>query len=306
VQVFHATCSTHLIPQAFPALHSLSLEYAQLGDGSLFSQLAAQPNSSLTSLQLACCSLDSAAVQHAAVALGQLTSLQALHLQGADLRVDTALAAHVTGLTSLTICDDDTGAVLGEQQVAVAVQNQGLRSLSLSSRLYSYHTLQPDLLQEVLSSCTALTQLTLTCGELDDQGLGVLLTHGTSITDLMLGNTSLTTSKADWPCSWRKLDLYEGTLQEFAYLPLKSVQQLEVRRQRLDTSWVQLALDSDTPAEQLPDLLHQATRNLASCPAWLKAPPSDLLLHGYVQDLTSVQRVQLLQALAPVAGMSPS
>jgi hypothetical protein len=87
--------------------------------------------------------------------------------------------------------------------------------------------MQPHLLCKVLTSCTGLTQLALTCGRVDDQGLGVLLTHGTSITDVRLGWTSLTTSKTDWACSWRKLS-FEGTLQEFANLPLKSVQQLKV------------------------------------------------------------------------------
>jgi hypothetical protein len=48
--------------------------------------------------------------------------------------------------------------------------------------------LQPDLLQRVLTSCTGLTQLQLTGVWIDDQGLEVLLTHGTSITDLTWQN----------------------------------------------------------------------------------------------------------------------
>jgi hypothetical protein len=189
---------------------------------------------------------------------------------------------------------------MGEQQFAVAAQNQGLRSLSLMNRGLPQRVLQPDLLQKVLTSCTGLTQLVLTCGRVDDQGLRVLLTHGTSITELTLGSTILTTSKADWPCSWRKLSIY-GTLQEFAYLPFSSVQQLVVRTGYQPPA-VEVTLPHDTPAAQLPDLMHQASHNFASCPAWFTAPPPELLLCGDPQDLTSAQRVQMLQALAPVAG----
>jgi hypothetical protein len=144
--------------------------------------------------------IDSAAVQHAAVALSQLPSLRALHLEGTDLSVPTALAAQVTGLTSLSICTENRAAVvLGEQQLALVMQNRGLRSLSLVNKQFVYlqQGLQPDLLRQVLTSSMGLTQLELHLLTLDDQGLGVLLTHGTSITDLTMCDTSLTTSKAD-------------------------------------------------------------------------------------------------------------
>jgi hypothetical protein len=302
MQVTDASCGTHLIPDAFPALLSLSLRWTQLGDGSLFSQLAAQPNPSLIFLELVECHIDSEAVQRAAVALAQLPDLQILHLEGPDPL--PPIAEHLTGLTSLDIITE--GTALDEQQVTVAAQNQGLRSLTLGSDGKPEQVLQPDLLQRVLTSCTGLTQLTLTLG-VDDQGLGVLLTHGTSITDLMLGNTSLTTSKADWACSWRKLTLCDGVLKEFAYLPLRTVQELQVRPLRL---WahetleplVGLSLPKGIPTAQLPDLLHQATTNLASCPAWAEALPSELRLSGAAEYLDSAQGLQLLQALAPVAG----
>jgi hypothetical protein len=223
--------------------------------------------------------------------------LQAVRL---DEPEPTGIAGHLTGLTSLSIRTDGQ-AVLGEQQAAVAAQNQGLRSLALLCDRYPERKLQPDLLRQVLTSCTRLTQLDLHNLVVDDQGLEVLLTHGTSITDLTLGKSRLTASKADRACSWRRLVLGYGTLQEYAYLPLKSVQLLqEVRRRPAPV--VELDLPFDVPAAQPPDLLHQATTNLASCPAWAKAPPSQLTLSGYPQGLTSAQRVQLLDALAPVAG----
>jgi hypothetical protein len=298
MQDMDASRGTDFIPRAFPALHSLALIRMQLGGGLIFNLLAAQPSPSLTSLHLACCSLDSAAVQHAAVALARLPGLQALHLEGADLPVHTALAARMTGLTCLHLRTDKKEAVLDEQQAAVVVQNRSLRSLSLVNTRLSEQVLHPDLVQRMLTSCTGVTQLTLSSQCLDDQGLGVLLTHGTSITDLTLGDTYLTTSKADWACSWRNLSIY-GVLWEYAYLPLKSVQQLKVTSASLG----QLELPSDTvhPA-QLPNILHKATRNLASCPAWVRSPPSELALVAAASTLNSAERVQLLQALAPVAG----
>jgi hypothetical protein len=309
MQVNYASCGTHLIPRAFPSLHSLTLTRTRLDDGSLFSQLADQPACSLTSLHLGTCSIDSAAVQQVAIALAKLPGMQALRLdEGISPALATQglpdslvpIAAHLTALTRLTI--SSTEAVLNEQQLALVMQNQGLRSLSLVNRELPLRRLQPNLLRQVLTSCTALTQLTLTCRRVDDQGLGVLLTHGTSITDLTLGTASLKTSKADRACSWRKLVLHRGTLQEYAYLPLKSVQQLQRVEDGDQATLGKFALPHDTPAAQLPDLLHQATTNLASCPAWTSAPPSELQLVGSPQDLTSAQRVQLLQALAPVAG----
>jgi hypothetical protein len=189
---------------------------------------------------------------------------------------------------------------MGEEDFAVAAQNQGLRSLSLMNTYFQEKQLQPYLLRQVLTSCTGLKQLLLGSVCIDDQGLEELLTHGTSITELTLGSTILTTSKADRPCSWRKLSIY-GTLQEFAYLLFSSVQQLVVRTGG-PAPVVEMFLPSDTPPAQLLHLLHQATTNLASCPAWAKAPPHELVLCGTAQDLTSAQRLQLLQALAPVAG----
>jgi hypothetical protein len=239
-------------------------------------------------------------VRQAAAALAQLPSLQALHLEGAECAVPTALAAQVTGLTRLSVCADLTTPVTVEQQLTIAAQNEGLGSLSIVSRHPRGQVLQPGLLQKVLTSCTGLTQLTLDTQTLDDQGLEVLLTHGTSITDLTLGETSLTTSKADRACSWQKLELHNGHLQEYAYLPLRGVQQHQVTFCGVPHSLGSYYIKR--PNAQLPDLLRQATTNLASCPAWAKAPPSELLLHGDAPDLTSAQQVQLLQALAPVAG----
>jgi hypothetical protein len=297
MQVSDVSCGTQLIPHAFPALRSLTLTRTQLGDGSLFNVLAADSKPTLTSLHLARCSMDSTAVPQAAVALAQLPGLQALHLEGPDSLVPVAL--HLTGLTSLTI--ETERAARDELPIAVVTQNQGLRSLNLVYGSVTGQLLQPDLLQEVLTSCISLTQLALHNLIVYDQGMSVLLTHGTSITDLTLGRTSLTTSKAHWACCWRKLVLHQRTLPEFAYLPLKSVQHLQVGYDK-QASWVQLDLPSDIPPAQLPDLVQKATTNLASCPAWAKAPPTQLLLSGHPQDLTTAQQVQLLKALAPAAG----
>jgi hypothetical protein len=204
-----------LIPWDFPALHDLTLSRVQLADGFIFSALAAQASTSLRSLRLIDCSVTATWVKHAATLLAQLPGLQALHVTGTCM--PAGFAEHLSGLTSLTISTDNKGLAA---QVATVEQNRGLRSLTIQSGWFSGQLLQPDLLQQVLTSCTNLTQLSIADSGIDDQGLYVLLTQGTRITDLTLGGTCFTTSMAGWPCSWRELTLSFATLQEFAYLPL--------------------------------------------------------------------------------------
>jgi hypothetical protein len=65
----------------------------------------------------------------------------------------------------------------------------------------------------------------------------------------------------------------------------------------------------DIDINQLPDRLHQAATNLASCPSWQEAKPTTICLEGQNNDdvmteLTSDQALQLLQALAPLGGVT--
>jgi hypothetical protein len=60
------------------------------------------------------------------------------------------------------------------------------------------------------------------------------------------------------------------------------------------------------PSDQLPQLVHRAATSLAGCPAWQRKPEPwiSLLSEGPAQQVSfsPQQRVQLLQALAPLGG----
>jgi hypothetical protein len=225
--------------------------------------------------------------------------LQALTVNGRDVPV--SIAAQLTGLTSLIIDSNNSADV--EQMFRVAGQNTGL--VKLKFRNYApLHRFRASHHQfTLLSNCPSLTQLDMRGLQIDGQALDLLLTHCTSITRLTLGGTTLDSSRADRQCSWRKLSLQgssEGILSQLAYLPLRSVQELEVSHDEVSCKVV-LPLPASVPAAQLPSLLHQAATNLASCPAWISAAPSYLDLQGGGQGLTA-ELVQLFQALAPLGG----
>jgi hypothetical protein len=139
--------------------------------------------------------------------------------------------------------------------------------------------------------------------------LDLLLTLGSCITDLVLGNLAITESRASAACHWEKLNICAGndalSMHQAAYLPLKTVQQLEQCSRSTGYS-LKLPLSSVRPS-QLPTLLHQAAINLAACPAWQKAMPPDVIVWNAEVDYdpsehswTSEQRVQLLRAMAPL------
>jgi hypothetical protein len=206
------------------------------------------------------------------------------------------IATDMTHLTSLNICttqQSTTGSPL-----AIAAHNPGLQS-------YSWHnwpadcTIQADAWTLMLTSCSSLCTLCLYGIILDDSGVAALLTYGTSITTLDLGTTALTTSKQDWPCKWQRLTV-EGDLQELAYLPLKSVQHLQIRcTQGPNHQQEHLHLPNNILPMQLSAVLHLATSNLALCPARRSAPPSCLKLSG---GATSTRLPQgALQSLTPLA-----
>jgi hypothetical protein len=213
------------------------------------------------------------------------------------------MAADLTCLTSLSICTH--GPNIQQMAAAIAAQNLNLIDLTLTT---SYQPLESDLLKHVLTSCTRLSSLTLHGLTVDDPGLAAVLTHGTSITSLDLGSTALTTSQANRSCSWWRLSIY-GHLQEFACLPLHSIQDLTIRA----TEQMQLpphltpfilTLPADLPTEQAAALLHQATTNLSSCPACTRSPPSELYLLGHNTDdlgWTAPLHLQLLHNLAPLS-----
>jgi hypothetical protein len=250
-------------------------------------------------LEIYDCDIRTKAVRRAAQSLARFPHLRALTVAG--LGVPVRIAAELTGLTSLTIKHNTDV----EAAFRVAGQNTGLVELEFSELDYP---VPASHLINLLTNCTSLTKLDISSGEVDGQALDVLLTQCTSITDLTLGDTTLDSSRADRQCSWRRLSLQgpgAGILLQLAYLPLKSVQELQgVYDTRLDKpvrAWLDLPSPAAAvPAAQLPSLLHQAATNLATCPAWMHAAPSQLALRGAGHELAADEQVQLFQALAPL------
>jgi hypothetical protein len=205
------------------------------------------------------------------------------------------LAAQVTGLTSLVI--DQSTAARDQQLVMLATRNAQLQKLVISG---SYlQGLAAGHLQHLLINCPALTRLDLFHRSINQGGLDALLTYGTRITHLTLSSISFTASRADVPCNWKILHLDQPSLQQLAYLPLSSVQELTMGRiSPINT--LQLWLHPEAAISQQLTLLSQAASNLAACPACVKHSLKGVVLTGYSTILTPQQRVQLFEALAPL------
>jgi hypothetical protein len=237
------------------------------------------------------------------VTLDNLPALRALHLQGTAEQIQ--IATCLTALTSLTIITEERG--MENLSTRIATNNPGLDSFTWTKSWEQYQSHPPAAyLSTVLTGCTALRTLVLHGHTIRDDGVTVLLTHGNNITDLVLSHTALTIDNAHRPCSWRKLTI-DGKLHELAYLPLNPVQELLQRRcQRSDGQQV-LECFNELPATQLAQLLHQACANLASCPALLRRPPSEVLVQGHVPwDTPAAQHTQVLQALTPLGAWNIS
>jgi hypothetical protein len=93
-------------------------------------------------------------------------------------------------------------------------------------------------------------------------------------------------------------------MKQLAYLPLKSVQELEVGWGSLNNTLLLLLGASDL-ASELPSWVSQASGNLAACPACNKQPQPvvGLRLAKLPSALTPQQRVHLFEALAPLRVM---
>jgi hypothetical protein len=292
MQVVHARTSLYLIPSAFPSVKDIRLNNSTLGDGALFTMLSIQPSCSVSSLRLGFSRMEPNVVDVAAAALARLPSLELLQL---DSYVSARLASRLTGLTSL-------GAVLGDDTVSSAKELR--RILDRNARLEclavdtSNRTVPGECLRLLLTSHAKLRELDLTNLTLNDQGMDVLLQHGTNIQQLALGSADLTRSWASSTAGWQRLKLMSvGIVTQLAHLPLSSVQVLETRHA---AGTLPLGLTASGPAVER---LRQAISNLLTCPAWQQQPASRVLLfnHGAVA-VPSSQRTQLLSALAPLSG----
>jgi hypothetical protein len=159
-----------------------------------------------------------------------------------------------------------------------------------------------------------LTCLDLGYFDISQDALEVILTYGTRITSLRAFTIRAHTSFADRQCGWKRLGLaaveYYPTVLHWANLPLKGLEDLEIWDPCHDGSLaaLQLPLSSMHP-DQLAALLLQATTNLAASPAWQADPESCIALYfdpsgGTAHSIrfTPQQRIQLLEALAPLGG----
>jgi hypothetical protein len=302
LQVSSAASSIHLLTQAFPALTELYLHQVELEDGAVFSMLAAQANCPLSSLTLSSCNIKDTAVEVAAAARAQLPCLKACHV-GSFGSVPLRIASQLTALTHLGGALEADVPPPDTHLVKAVSHNKGLFSLDVG---YTESApLSAEALQCLLNSCTNLTRLDLSdllhhC--VDDEGLDILLQHGTNITDLTLGGVDVIRSRADSTCRWQRLqlDVTHTVLAGLACLPLKSVQVLETG---LSAGTLHLAF---IPSPQLVPLLQQAVSNLVACPAWRQQPATRVLLYTYPWECTvpisQTQVAQLISTLSPLAG----
>jgi hypothetical protein len=276
-------------------LTKLELNGVELGDGTLFSTLAAQAACPLSSISLRYCNIKETAVGVAATALAQLPSLKACHVQGGS--VPLCIASQLTALTSLEGGLEARVPPPNTQLVKAVSRNKGLQSLSVGFNASGL--LSAEMLQCLLNSCTNLTELDLQHHQINDQGLDILLQHGTNISRLTLSAVHITRSRADSTCRWQRLRFEHSpdVLAGLAYLPLRSVQELETF---VDAGTLHLQL---TPSPQLIPLLQQAVSNLKGCPAWQKQPAGRILFYTFLPETFSgAQKLQLFSALSPLGG----
>jgi hypothetical protein len=292
----------NLIGLAMPCLEQLSvhLKGASLGDCGLFTGL--QQCTQLSVLGIHNFDIPAAAVKPAGAALAHLKALRSLTLTSSCDTNPAGLLAQLTSLTALVVESPRADHI--RDMVVAAARNSGLRVMSVSvSGAATPSTFEWS---HLLTSCPLVETLNLTYDEVPEDVLDVLLTHGTNITSLDTFTITPTTSFAHRPCRWERLGLRfdKGpSLLQLAYLPLHSVTDLDVPDER---AGFVLPLVS-VPADQLPSLLRQAASNLAGCPAWQADPESSIALWSSETPpekvvLTPHQRIQLLEALAPLGG----
>jgi hypothetical protein len=201
-----------------------------------------------------------------------------------------------------------------ESMFAAAARNPGLQTFTVCARGVTRPTAAQ--FKHLLTSCPSLTYLDLNNMRISQDVLEVLLTYGTKITTLKAFNCEPEVSFADRPCSWKSLQMFENAFQHhasvlhWAHLPLKGLTELDARG--ADDHWLgtfQIPFNS-IDLDQLPQKLRAATTNLAACPAW-HAPldSSCIRLEGdpagpwaAIHIFSAEQRIQLLEALAPVGG----
>jgi hypothetical protein len=237
-----------------------------------------------------------------------MPNLKSLHLAGS---MQAALLS--VGLTQLRSLSLHSVPEQLSKIVPLSLSIPHLRSISLrESRDYGV-TLQPEILLQLMTGCPFLEELDIDAA-VCQQGLDILLSAGTQLRKVEVGDIQILESRADMPCSWKELslnwDVEEGNEVTpgallLAYLPMKS----------LNTFWptgLQGSLELPlhiVPVKDLPDIVHRAATNLAESPAWnggteygvtVKGDPCDRVPEGI--SFSEAIRVQILDALAPLQG----
>jgi hypothetical protein len=185
---------------------------------------------------------------------------------------------------------------IGETFAAVPTTSR-LQSLSICST--SFHGIsdpgQSWLLQRLLSGCPSLTHLALPYASISQQGLDTLLKYGTKIKRLEASRIQAVQDRSSAACSWRRLKLGAAQEADVAYLPLHTLQQLEVPA---------VSFSTDQSRAVTPALMHKAACNLAACPAFQQQRWGGKV----TLDMTKQDRwplAELLAALAPLRALQP-
>jgi broad specificity phosphatase PhoE len=307
---------TNLLGPALPALQHVTVDLrgGDVGDGGLFTGLLLCQQ--LSTLHLEGFSVSPAAVQTTAAVLAQLSALRDLRLESYHTCNPADLVEQLTCLTALDLYvhdemeDGDAGEYSVQSMFTAAAHNPALQIFKVCPGWFSRPTAAE--VQHLLEACPSLSELHLGWMTLAPDAVVVLLTHGTTITTLTAHVFETTASLADKPCSWKCLQLQGDypTVLHLANLPLKGLSSLQWATQWA-TGLATLELPLATvPAEDLPHLLQRAATNLAACPAWKAQPRGYISLEGdpsdyntaNIIDFSPQQRIQLVQALAPLGG----
>jgi hypothetical protein len=251
-----------------------------------------------------------AAVSQCATILGRLPALRELtiHMSQSCKTDPSGFLQQLTCLTSLNLQTHTSERVLS--MCTAAARNPALQVLTVGSQGASRLTAAE--LQHLLASCPSLTTLDMPFLPVSDDVLEVLLTHGKKITTLVAASFRTDGSFADRQCSWKRVWFsqvdypYYPVLLLLANAPLKGVEELHGGFS--DLGILKLPLLTFAP-DQVADLLRRATTNIAACRQWQLAPGSFISLGHDPEDsppqdviFTPAQRIQLLEALAPLGG----
>jgi hypothetical protein len=293
------------VASTFPELHTLDVWDADIADRSLL--VSANTWHALRSLSIGDVMVQQGAVPAIAAALASLPSLKDMTLHEGP---PATLVAQVTGLVSLHSYFDGNGQGFREA-MDTAARNPGLKELTVEDYRGGAASPPAPVLRHMLQSCTTLTSLYLRHSTINQQGLDVLLQHGTCITTLAVASFDLSASRSGKACSWESLEMKMGTLdgpflKQIAYLPLRNLHTISLPEDAEDEEhpadslhFPVVLLSKVTRAEQR-NLLRAAAVDLAASKVWQDRPATSMTLVGSRGDNSCLGEV--VCALAPLGG----